>query len=59
MQKSFTMKDRRGLLLGLLVLGLIAAIIYLPSQFTSEAGSNSNDTVFGVLQGVNVLACTC
>ncbi|HEY0427419.1 MAG TPA: M36 family metallopeptidase [Pyrinomonadaceae bacterium] len=39
MQKRFTAITRRGLLLSLFVLGLVAAIILVPSQFTSEAGS--------------------
>ena len=38
------MKDRRGLLLGLLVLGLVSALIFLPSQFSSEAGSQNKVT---------------
>lgn len=42
MQKSFTSKDRRGLLFSLLFLGLIAALVFLPGQFVSEAGSNKN-----------------
>jgi hypothetical protein len=39
MQKRFTTSTYRGLLLSLFVLGLVAALIILPSQFRSEAGS--------------------
>ena len=49
MQKSFSAKDRRGILLSLLFLGLVAALIFLPAQFVSEAGSNSNSKK-GLLQ---------
>lgn len=40
MQKSFTTKDRRSLLFSLLFLGLVAALIFVPAQFISKAGSN-------------------
>jgi hypothetical protein len=39
MQKSFTALTRRGVLLSLFVLGLVAALVYMPSQFRSEAGN--------------------
>ena len=39
MQKSFTALTRRGVLLSLFVLGLVAALVYMPTQFRSEAGS--------------------
>ncbi|HEX8735811.1 MAG TPA: M36 family metallopeptidase [Pyrinomonadaceae bacterium] len=42
MQKSSTAKNRRGLLLSLFVLGLIAALMTLPYQFRSEAGAKKN-----------------
>jgi hypothetical protein len=42
MQKSFTALTRRGVLLSLVVLGLVAALVYLPSQFRSEAGNSGN-----------------
>jgi subtilisin-like proprotein convertase family protein len=42
MQKSFTALTRRGLLLSLVVLGLVAALILLPSQFRSAAGSQDD-----------------
>ena len=41
MQKSFTALTRRGVLLSLLVLGLVAALVLLPSQFRSEAGNQT------------------
>jgi len=41
MQKRFTAITRKSVLLSLFVLGLIAALIVLPSQFNSEAGSKS------------------
>jgi hypothetical protein len=42
MQKSFTAENRRGLLLSLFVLGLVAALVILPYQFRSEAGAKKN-----------------
>ncbi len=42
MQKSFSTKDRRSLLFSLLFLGLVAALIFVPAQFISQAGGNSN-----------------
>jgi subtilisin-like proprotein convertase family protein len=42
MQKRFTAKTRKGVLLSLFVLGLVAALIVLPYQFSSEAGSKGN-----------------
>ena len=38
MQNSFSAGTRRGLLLTLFVLGLVTALILVPSQFQSEAG---------------------
>ncbi len=43
MQKSFAVKTRKGLFLSLFVLGLAAALIILPYQFSSEAGSGSKN----------------
>ena len=42
MQKSFTIKSRLGFLLSFIVLGLVAAIVFLPNQFSSEAGNRAN-----------------
>src|SRR5215218_4120173 len=42
MQKSSTAETRRGLLLSLFVLGLLAALVILPYQFRSEAGAQKN-----------------
>ena len=42
MQKSFITKDRRSLLFSLLFLGLIAALIFVPSQFISNAGGSKS-----------------
>ncbi|HEX9961606.1 MAG TPA: hypothetical protein VGB00_11770, partial [Pyrinomonadaceae bacterium] len=42
MQKSSTAETRRGLLLSLFVLGLVAALVILPYQFRSEAGAKKN-----------------
>jgi subtilisin-like proprotein convertase family protein len=42
MHKRFTAKTRKGALLSLFVLGLIAALIALPYQFSSEAGSKGS-----------------
>ena len=41
MYKSFAVKTRKGLILSLFVLGLAAALIILPYQFSSEAGGGS------------------
>lgn len=42
MQKSFTAETRKGLLLTLVIIGLVAAaLIAIPFQFRSEAGSQS------------------
>ena len=42
MQKRFTAKTRKGILLSLFVLGLMAALIALPYQFGSEAAGTQN-----------------
>ena len=48
MQKSSTSETRKGLLLTLVVLGLFAALIILPYQFSSEAGANKNTNPKGL-----------
>lgn len=42
MQKSFTTKERSGLLFSLLFLGLVAALVFLPNQFISKAGNQGS-----------------
>ncbi|MGC2237832.1 MAG: M36 family metallopeptidase [Pyrinomonadaceae bacterium] len=50
MKKSFTATTYRGLLLSLFVLGLVAALIILPSQFRSKAGGNEKSKNAEILQ---------
>jgi hypothetical protein len=50
MKKSFTANRKGGLLLSLFVLGLVAALIILPSQFRSEAGGNEKSNNAEILQ---------
>jgi subtilisin-like proprotein convertase family protein len=48
MQKSSTADTRKGLLLTLVVLGLLAALFALPYQFRSEAGAQKNTNPKGL-----------
>jgi hypothetical protein len=50
MQKSSTAENRRGLLLGLFVFGLFAALVILPFQFRSEAGAKKSSNKQGLLE---------
>jgi subtilisin-like proprotein convertase family protein len=54
MQKSSTADSRKGLLLTLVVLGLLAALAILPYQFRSEAGANKNTNPKGLLDRTEV-----
>ncbi|MDQ3797887.1 MAG: M36 family metallopeptidase [Acidobacteriota bacterium] len=44
MQKSSTADTRKGLLLTLVVLGMLAALVIVPYQFRSEAGAANNQS---------------
>lgn len=46
MQNSSLKETRRGLLLTLFLLGLVTALILVPSQYPSEAGSKSGSGLF-------------
>ena len=54
MQKSSTAETRKGLLLTLVVLGLLAALFVLPYQFRSEAGANQNTNPKGLFDRTEV-----
>src|SRR5689334_17611502 len=46
MQNSSYSETRRGLLMTLILLGLVTALIMVPSQFRSEAGSKTGEGLF-------------
>ena len=50
MQKSSTAETRRGLLLSLFILGLVAALVVLPYQFRSEAGGQKSSDNKGLIE---------
>jgi subtilisin-like proprotein convertase family protein len=54
MQGSTAAETRRGLLLTFAVLGLIAALIYIPYQFRSEAGGQKQQTKKGLFERTTV-----
>jgi hypothetical protein len=50
MQKSSTAENRRGLLLSLFVLGLVAVLVILPYQFRSAAGGQKGSDKKGLVE---------
>src|SRR5688500_4030134 len=46
MQNSSLLGTHRGLLLTLFILGLVTALIVVPSQFRSEAGAKKGEGLF-------------